>query len=353
MPAIPYTRAATTDAVWCPNGDDVREDEANLRAAFAWVDPAGDPAKRSSYKFPYRFLGNDGAAADVATEGCLATISLLNSGKRSLLIPEADRIAVFEAIAGHLRAAQKPVPRLKTIEAIDGEIETVMRTIARGEMGPVYDERWLADTEQLFRSMPDKPAESRWITGHPAVFNSPADLGYFTERVMPGAFTRTITEDDPAALFNHNNDLIVGRVSSGTLILTEDTRGLRSDIDVAPNGAGNDLMVSMQRGDVKKGSIGFIARKQKVYKQDGLWMRDLTDCKLFDVSPVVFPAYDQTDYAMRRRPDLFTQALTSFRNGPEGRSFEDPKQFVDAIAKDDAWRVDFERRKRAVQLAEL
>ena len=53
----------------------------------------------------------------------------------------------------------------------------------------------------------DKPV----IAGHAAVFNQEADLGFFREKIMPGAFAQSIVDDDVRALFNHNPDFVLGR----------------------------------------------------------------------------------------------------------------------------------------------
>lgn len=143
----------------------------------------------------------------------------------------------------------------------------------------------------------------RLIRGHAAVFNQLSeDLGGFREQIAPGAFAEAIKTDDVRALFNHNADLILGRNLAGTLKLTEDARGLAIELDPPDTQAGRDLLVSMERGDVTQMSFGFSVRPngQNWGKDDaGQVVRTITRVRLFDVSPVVFPAYPQTDVAVR------------------------------------------------------
>src|SRR5689334_491651 len=102
-------------------------------------------------------------------------------------------------------------------------------------------------------------AKSPRLVGHAAVYNSPSqDLGGFIEIVRPGAFTRTLkSERDPIALVQHMPHMVLGRRSAGTLKLQEDARGLAFDITMPPTQAATDLIVSVQRGDVRGASFAF------------------------------------------------------------------------------------------------
>jgi hypothetical protein len=141
------------------------------------------------------------------------------------------------------------------------------------------------------------------IRGHAAVFNQLSeDLGGFREQIAPGAFAEAIAADDVRALWNHNADYVLGRNRSGTLVLAEDVRGLAIEIDPPDTQWARDLLVSMERGDVNQMSFGFSLRPngQDWAKDDaGQVIRTLKRVRLFDVSPVTYPAYPQTDVAVR------------------------------------------------------
>lgn len=150
------------------------------------------------------------------------------------------------------------------------------------------------------------------VIGHAAVFNELSeDLGGFREQIAPGAFKEAIESDDVRALFNHNPDYILARNKSGTLRMKEDKKGLAIEFDPPDTQAGRDLMVSLERGDVSQMSFGFSVKPngQNFAEDDeGRIIRTLTDVRLFDVSPVVYPAYPQTDVAKRElRTYLDTQ----------------------------------------------
>lgn len=144
----------------------------------------------------------------------------------------------------------------------------------------------------------------RTLVGHAAVFNQLSeDLGGFREQIAPGAFADAIGKDDVRALFNHDPNFVLGRNMSKTLTLSEDQRGLAIHIDLPDTPTIRDLVVApIERGDVSQMSFGFSVRPggQDWAKDDnGQVVRTLKKLRLFDVSPVTFPAYPQTDVATR------------------------------------------------------
>jgi uncharacterized protein len=136
------------------------------------------------------------------------------------------------------------------------------------------------------------------ITGYASVFNQWADIGgLFRERVMPGAFSKSIQESDVRALLNHDPNFVLGRNKSGTLKLREDSKGLAVEITPPDTTDAKDLMIRMRRGDVSQMSFGFIVVKQDVsYERDE---RSLTEVQLFDVSVCTYPAYNSTTAEVR------------------------------------------------------
>ena len=146
----------------------------------------------------------------------------------------------------------------------------------------------------------DGAGELRLIVGHAAVFNQWVDIGgWFQERVAPGAFARAIQEDDVRSLFNHDPNYPLGRNKAGTLTLAEDENGLLSTTTPPDTSYARDLLVSIERGDVSQMSFGFRVRKQEWDESGDMLKRTITEVELFDVSPVTFPAYPQTDVGLR------------------------------------------------------
>jgi len=139
------------------------------------------------------------------------------------------------------------------------------------------------------------------IAGHAAKFDALSeDLGGFCERIAPGAFAKTIQSADIRALWNHDANIVLGRNKSGTLRLSEDSAGLAYEVDAPDTQLVRDMVLApIARGDVNQCSFGFYTVSDKWAKVDGLWVRTLLEVELFDVSPVTYPAYPQTDVAVR------------------------------------------------------
>lgn len=142
------------------------------------------------------------------------------------------------------------------------------------------------------------------IEGYAANFNSLSeDLGGFREVLMPGCFADALKTSDIRALFNHNPDKILGRNVAGTLRILEDENGLRFECDPPETSYAKDLQVSMSRGDISQCSFGFrVAEDGDAWRKepDGTYLRTILKVdRLFDVSPVTYPAYASTSCAVR------------------------------------------------------
>jgi HK97 family phage prohead protease len=135
------------------------------------------------------------------------------------------------------------------------------------------------------------------FTGYAAKFATRShDLGGFVETIRSGAFGRAIREgQDVRALINHDPQFILGRTASGTLKLAEDSTGLHYEVDAPDTSYARDLAESMKRGDVTQSSFGFRVREDDWQREGRGRLRTLIDVDLLDVSPVTYPAYEDTE----------------------------------------------------------
>jgi len=120
---------------------------------------------------------------------------------------------------------------------------------------------------------------------------------------MPGCFADALKTSDIRALFNHDPNYVLGRNMSGTCRLIEDEKGLRFEVDPPDTTYARDLQVSMSRGDINQCSFGFrVAEDGDAWRKepDGTYLRSIMKVdRLFDVSPVTYPAYTSTSCAVR------------------------------------------------------
>jgi HK97 family phage prohead protease len=144
-------------------------------------------------------------------------------------------------------------------------------------------------------------SEDKRIRGYAIVFNSlSVDLGGFRERILPSAVDRTLREGlDVRAYFNHDGDKVLGRTSAGTLMLRKDTHGLRAEIHPPSTTLAQDLMVSIDRGDITGMSFRFRALDDQWRMEDGEPIREVSDMVIGEVSIVSEPAYPDTEVAVR------------------------------------------------------
>lgn len=189
------------------------------------------------------------------------------------------------------------------------------------------------------------------FTGHAAVFDQwSEDLGGFRERIQRGAFRKALKGADVRLLLNHNPDFPMARSTvdsgPGSLRLSEDARGLLVEAELVPTQVAEDLRKLMDAGVITQMSFGFSmrgGRDEWEDQDDGTVERTIVEFGgLFDVSPVVFPAYPQTDAAMR---SLMEQLAT--RVSAEGFTAEEAAVLA-AVAErcipDSPWVAELSRR---------
>lgn len=154
------------------------------------------------------------------------------------------------------------------------------------------------DTE--LRIEPDESGQR--IVGYVARFNrwSPVYVD-FREQLAPGFFD-DVLGSDVRGLFNHDPNWVLGRTTAGTMRLSSDELGLLADVDAPDTDLIADLVLSpIRRRDVTGASFSFTVAEDRWDKNpDGLWERTLLRAaELFDVGPVTFPFYPETDMAVR------------------------------------------------------
>ena len=125
------------------------------------------------------------------------------------------------------------------------------------------------------------------------------DLGGFREQILPGAFKASIETDDIRSLFNHDSTFVLGRKSAGTLRLSEDDRGISYEVDVPNTTWARDLMESISRGDIRENSFAMFVTDDVWEERDGEMRRTVRVAQLKEIGPQPFPAYPQSDVAVR------------------------------------------------------
>ncbi len=168
------------------------------------------------------------------------------------------------------------------------------------------ERRWVTVDVANLRASSDDDGATK-LKGYAAVFNVRTDLIWFEEVIAPGAFKRAIKEkQNVPALWNHNSDLVLGRVANDRLTLSEDDHGLHVEIEPADTQHGRDAIIDVAEGNVTQMSFAFRAIKQEwIEEENQPALRQILDVDLYDVSPVTYPAYPQTSISARSAENVW------------------------------------------------
>ena len=168
-------------------------------------------------------------------------------------------------------------------------------------------ERWRArmDNQRVeARAEGDLPTADFY--GHAALFNKRTWIGPrtwgFWELVAPGAFDKTINDSDCRFLINHDPNLLLARNKAGTLKLSVDDSGLVTEAPGLDRRQSytNDVVISLERGDITQMSFAFeVVKESWEILDDDSELRTIEEVKLWDVSVVTYPAYEDTDAGLR------------------------------------------------------
>lgn len=153
----------------------------------------------------------------------------------------------------------------------------------------------------------DTGTAGRTIVGYAAKFECWSDpiLGWFREKIARGAFDGCDMQD-VIMCFNHCDNAILARTTSGTLRLEVDDVGLRFAFEAPHTTVGNDMLELVRRGDVSRCSFRFGVKEdvwQYADARNGLDLDERTILRfsyVVDVSLVTFPAYPATEASVLR-----------------------------------------------------
>jgi uncharacterized protein len=157
--------------------------------------------------------------------------------------------------------------------------------------------------------------ESKKITGYAVKWGEKSSpiFGLFEEVFERGAFSDSLSGDVIAA-WDHNRSEILGR-TPGTLILEEDEVGLRYEI-TPPNWA-DKYIESVERGDVRGSSFIFVPEIEEWDESGEMALRTVKKANLYEVSPVIYPAYPTSEAGIRSANHVYQEFKDSKQQHPD------------------------------------
>lgn len=166
--------------------------------------------------------------------------------------------------------------------------------------------------------------DGRTLEGYAAVFNTPTRIasweGEFDEEIAPGAFKRTLRSRTPVLQFDHGRDQRTGTVPIGSIDqLNEDEQGLFVSARLFDNPVVEPIRQAIEGRAINGMSFRFAVAEERWTDAAGakvnageldqlLWNPGdrgplkrtiLRVDPLYELGPVVFPAYEATSVGVR------------------------------------------------------
>lgn len=188
-------------------------------------------------------------------------------------------------------------------------------------------------TRSVFFTRADDSGElndGRTLEGYAAVFAMPAMIrsweGEFEEEIARGAFKKSLRERTPKLQYDHGRDPRTGTVPIGSISeVKEDEHGLYVNARLFDNDVVEPIRQAIEAKAVDGMSFRFEVEAEEWRDKDGkklkeddlyelLWRpgdrgplrRTIKRAKVFELGPVVFPAYDTTSVGVRSLLSMVT-----------------------------------------------
>lgn len=143
-------------------------------------------------------------------------------------------------------------------------------------------------------------------------YNSLSEYLGFYERLQPGCFSKTLSEQsDVRLIMEHNDSALLARTKNGSLKLEDREDGLHFEFDAPETTLGNDTLVQVREGLINGCSFGMIVYQDTYKYEDNMEVRTIVEARLLEISLVYStPAYPDTV--------VYTRSLSSaFKEGEE------------------------------------
>lgn len=181
-----------------------------------------------------------------------------------------------------------------------------------------------------------------YLEGTPIVYDEWTNLGWYDEQIQRGALDSTDLTD-VRFLINHNTDMIPlarsrNNNENSTMQMTVDEGGMniRVNLDIENNSDSRSLYSAVERGDIDGMSFMFVVDGELWEEEESDHpKRTITDIeKVFEVSAVTFPAYEQTSISARGLADALESAKASLESvRAEKRAIEDKKKRIKILTQ--------------------
>ncbi len=181
------------------------------------------------------------------------------------------------------------------------------------------------------------------ISGRPIVYGQRTNLGYWDEIIDDGALADTDLKD-VRLLVNHNIDMIPlarsrNNNANSTMqlsVVSGEGMDIRANLDTENNADAKSLFSAVQRGDITGMSFMFTVDSDnwEDLESDHPTRHIRKISRVFEVSAVTFPAYEQTSIQARGLSDALESAKDALENARSAyRARERQKRRIKLLAE--------------------
>lgn len=181
------------------------------------------------------------------------------------------------------------------------------------------------------------------LEGVPIVYDAATDIGGMWKEIIDRGALDNADLKDVRFLVNHDTDSIPlarsrNNNENSTMQMTVDEGGMniRVNLDIENNTEARSLYSAVERGDIDGMSFMFIVDGELWEEEESDHpKRTITDIeKVFEVSAVTFPAYEQTSISARGLADALESAKASLESvRAEKRAIEDKKKRIKILSQ--------------------
>ncbi len=142
------------------------------------------------------------------------------------------------------------------------------------------------------------------LEGYGAVFNTSTRIdsweGKFDEVIARGAFASSLSNFTPVLQFDHGRDAATGSVPIGAIeAINEDDHGLFVRARLHDNARVEPIRQAIASGAIDGMSFRFRVDAESWDKSNPTPLRTIREATVFELGPVVFPAYAATSVGVR------------------------------------------------------
>lgn len=212
----------------------------------------------------------------------------------------------------------------------------------------------------------DTNGDGLTLAGYASVFNSPTRIfergREFDEQIAPGAFAKTVNNRDRVVLqFEHGQHPVIGSMPLGVITaMREDERGLYVEARLTDNWLIQPVRDAIADGAVDGMSFRFAVEDETWDHSGDVDLRTITEVRLAELGPVVFPAYSDTAVAVRSATAALTEIMPA--DQPADTAIDDtvadgtratPDEGTPTETPDDGHRTRTKNQRQAIVAAAL